>query len=124
MVDTKKGKDALNDVAVHAFFFISKTFINNTRLKLAKNQEKAKQHPEAKLLLFENNTLSSFMLSSKTNMSYSKKCAKNRCVCFNEIVRLIIMTMTLKIKNESHGYDTKRIRPSMDTNILNIKCLR
>ena len=29
-------------------------FINNTWLKLAKNQAKAKQHSEAELLLFEN----------------------------------------------------------------------
>ena len=44
---------------------------------MAKNQVKAKQYPEAKLLLFENYTLSSYMLSSKTSMRYSKKCAKN-----------------------------------------------
>ena len=31
-------------------------FISNTRLKLAKNQVKAKQHPEAELLLYENYT--------------------------------------------------------------------
>ena len=37
-------------IALHAFF-ISNTF---TRLKLAKNQEKANQHPEAKLFLLEN----------------------------------------------------------------------
>ena len=53
-------------------------FINNTWLKLAKNQAKAKQHPEAELLLFENYSLASSMLSSKTNMRYSKKCAKNK----------------------------------------------
>ena len=37
---------------IHAFF-ISSTFISNTRLKLAENQTKAKQHPEAERLLFE-----------------------------------------------------------------------
>ena len=52
----------------------------NTKLKLAKNQAKAKQPPEAELLLFENYSLSSSMLSSKTNLRYSKKCAKNICV--------------------------------------------
>ena len=50
----------------HAFFykqhFISKSFISNTRLKLAKNQAKAKQHPDAKR---ENYSLSSFVLSSE-----------------------------------------------------------
>ena len=39
---------------LHAFFFVSNTFISNTSLKLAKNQEKAKQHPKAELLLSEN----------------------------------------------------------------------
>ena len=40
-------------------FFISKTFISNIKLKLAKNKAKAKQHTEAELLLFENYSLSS-----------------------------------------------------------------
>ena len=34
--------------------FVSNTFISNARLKLAKYQVKAKQHPEAEYLLFEN----------------------------------------------------------------------
>ena len=53
-------------------------FISNTRLKLAKNQAKAKQ-PEAELLLFENYSLSSFMLSKNDKRylkKYSKKYAK------------------------------------------------
>ena len=37
---------------IHAFF-MSNTFINNARPKLAKNQAKAKKQTEAKLLLFE-----------------------------------------------------------------------
>ena len=48
---------------------------NNIR-QLAKNQAKAKQHPEDELLLFENYSLTSSMISSKTNLRYSKKCAK------------------------------------------------
>ena len=35
-------------------FFISNTFISNTRLKLAKNEANAKEDPEAELLLIEN----------------------------------------------------------------------
>ena len=58
--------------------FISSTFISNARLKLAKNQAKAKQHPEAELLLFENYSLSSSTLSSKYNRGYSKKCTKRQ----------------------------------------------
>ena len=34
--------------------FISNTFLSNVKLKLAKYQPKAKQHPEAELLLSEN----------------------------------------------------------------------
>ena len=67
---------------VHAFF-VSNTFISNARLKLAKNQVKAKQHPETELLLFENKSHSSSKLSSKNN---SKKCKKNKCICFNEVI--------------------------------------
>ena len=35
-------------IQIHAFF-ISSTFINNVRMKLAKNQANAKQYPEAEL---------------------------------------------------------------------------
>ena len=59
-------------------FFLSNTFISNARLALAKNQ--AKQHPEDEILLFENHSLSSSMLSSKIDSRYSKKCRKNQ-VC-------------------------------------------
>ena len=62
--------------------------MSNTRVKLAKNQAKAKQQPEAELLLFENYSLSSFMLPSKTNLKYSKKyCQKpNVSVLMYEII--------------------------------------
>ena len=53
-------------------FLISNSFISNTRLKLAKNQGKAKQHPQAETLLFENYLLFSSTLSSKNNGAYSK----------------------------------------------------
>ena len=89
--------------------FISKTFISNTRLRLAKNQAKAKQHPEAELLLFKNYTLHPFTLS-KTNMRFSKKYAKNKFVCFNESMWLITMKMRLKMRNGSHRYKINRTR--------------
>ena len=91
---------------IHAFY-ISNAFITDTRLKLAKNQANANPHPEAELLLFENYSLSSSMLSSKTNMRYSKKRAKNKCVLFNEI-KIIIMKMKVKMKNRSHKYNRNR----------------
>ena len=56
---------------IHAFF-ICNTFISNARLKLAKNQANAKQHPETRLLPFENYSHSSYTLSSKNNGTYSK----------------------------------------------------
>ena len=91
-------------------FFISNTFISNARLKLGKNQAKAKQHPEAELLLFENYSLSPSTLSSKNNIRYSEKCTKNKRVCLNEVIRLMIMKMRLKMKTRSHIYDINRAR--------------
>ena len=55
-------------------------------MKLAKNQGKAKQHPEAEPLLLRNYSLSSFMLSTKNNKRYSETCAKNKYVCFHVII--------------------------------------
>ena len=52
-------------------------------MKFAKNQVKAKQHPEAELLLLRSYSLSSSMLSSKNNKRYSEICAKNKYVCFH-----------------------------------------
>ena len=60
-------------INLHAFFFLQATLISNAKLKLAKNQANAKQHPEAELLLFENYSHSSSTLSSKDNGTYSKK---------------------------------------------------
>ena len=48
-------------------FFINYIFISNARLKLATNQVKAKQHPEAELLLSETYSLCSSTLSSKND---------------------------------------------------------
>ena len=57
-------------------FFLSNTFISNARLKLAKYQAKAIQHPEAKVLLFQNYLFFSSTLSSKSNRRHSKKTYK------------------------------------------------
>ena len=59
--------DKFSLIIWNANFFISNTFVSNTRLKLAKNQAKAKSHPETELLQFENYSLSSIMLSYKNN---------------------------------------------------------
>ena len=60
----------------YMLFFISSTSINNAKLKLAKNQAKAKQHPEVELFLFENYSILSSKLSSKNSRRYSKKYTK------------------------------------------------
>ena len=52
------------------------------RLKLAKNQPKAKQHTDTELFLFENYPLSLSKLSSKNNRRYCKKCIKNYVCLF------------------------------------------
>ena len=57
-------------------------------LKLAKNQTKAKQHVEVKLLLFENCVLFPFTLSSKDNRRYSKKFAKYIYVYLNQVIMI------------------------------------
>ena len=35
----------------------------------------------------------------------------NKCVCIQEIMRLIILKMKMKMKNRSHIYDINRPRP-------------
>ena len=104
------GDGSGNSTELHALF-ISKTFINNVRLKLAKYQAKPQQHPEVELWLFEIYSLSSSTLSSKNNKRYSKKCTKNKYDCLIELVWLMTMKMRLKMKNISQRYDTNTPRP-------------
>ena len=54
--------------------------MSNTRIKLDKNQAKAKQQHEYQLLVSENYSLSSFTLSSKNNGRYSKNVQKQVCL--------------------------------------------
>ena len=51
-----------------------------------------------KLTLFEHFSLSSTTLSFKSNRRYSRKCKKNKCVCFNYIIREMVMKMRLEMK--------------------------
>ena len=66
----------------YTLFFISNTFIRNVRVKLAKNKTKAEQHPETELL---------------TNMF------KNKFVCINEIICLIVMKTKMVMTNRSRN---------------------
>ena len=70
----------LQSLLSYTSFFVSNTFISNAKLKSSKNQAKAKRHSKAELLLFENYSLSSSTLSSKSNRRYSKRCTKNKYV--------------------------------------------
>ena len=63
------------------------------------------------LSLSENYSLYSSMLSSKNTRRYSRKCTKNKCDCFNDIIWLITTKMRLKMKNKSQIYDLNRSRP-------------
>ena len=86
-------------------FFYKQHFYRQWQAEIDKNQANAKQHPEAKLSLFENCSHS----SSENNRTYSKK--KQRAsvpVSVHEIIRLILMKM--KMKNRSHRYDISRPR--------------
>ena len=91
-------------------FFISNIFIGHASLKFAKNQSKSKQHPGPELLLFENYSLYSSTLSCKNDRRYFKKCTQNKFVYFNEVMRLITMKVTLRMKNISHRYNINRPR--------------
>ena len=79
-------------------------------MKLAKNQTKAKQQPEAEIFLFENYSLSSSRYHRKKIRDILKNAKKNEYVCF-EFIWLMILKMRLKMKTRSHGYDIKRHRP-------------
>ena len=75
-------------------FYISNTSISNARLKLAKNQANAEQHPVAELLLFENYSHSSPTLSTKNNRIYSENISKRTGA--SVFIRLIIIKMKMK----------------------------
>ena len=63
-----------NENILNTRFFHKQHFYKQRQPETGKNQAKAKQHPEAELLLFENYLLSSSKLSSKNNRRYSKNC--------------------------------------------------
>ena len=80
------NENDLLHVIIKYTFFYKQQFYKKRQAEIGKNQAKAKQHPEAELLLIENYSLSSSTLSSKNNRRFSKKRTKNKCFCFNEVV--------------------------------------
>ena len=63
------------------------------------------------LTLFENYSFSSSTLSSKNIRRYSKKSTKSKCVCFDDVIWIITMKITLKMNNKSQSYNLVRPRP-------------
>ena len=101
-------------------FFHKQHFYKNAGLKLAKNPENVKQHPEAERLTF------AFFITlsvKKNNRTYSKNKQKNKCVCIHEIIRLIIMKMKMKMKKRCHRYGINRASFTHGHKKVNKKCL-
>ena len=72
----------LDYVLNYTLFFTLQHFYEQHQDEIGKNSSKTKQHPEAELLLFENFSLFSCMLSSKNDKAYSKKGTKTKvCLC-------------------------------------------
>ena len=89
---------------------MSNTFISNARLKLAKNQAEAEQDPEADLLLLENYSHLHTCYHPKIIVHILKNEKKNKYIYINEIIRLILINMNIKMKNRSHRYEINRPR--------------
>ena len=70
--------NTFKELALLGLFGICTLLISITRLKLAKNQAKAKQHSDTELLLFENYLVSPSMLSSKNTADILKNKQKTR----------------------------------------------
>ena len=64
-------------------FFYKQHFYKQRHAEFGKKSANAKQHPEAELLLFENNSHSLSTLSSKNNRTYSKKWAKEQVFLYS-----------------------------------------
>ena len=95
---------------LHAFV-ISNTFISNARLKLAKKQANAKQHPEAELCGYLTIVHILHPLYHPKIIGHTlKDKQKNKSICIHKIIRLIIMNMNMKKKNGSHRYNINRPR--------------
>ena len=58
---------------------------------------------------------------SKIRGNILKNKQKHTCVCFDEIIRLIIIKKKLNIKKRSHKYEQVDQGRGMNTNIVNIK---
>ena len=76
---------------------------------MAKNQANAKQHPEARLYLRIINILHPCYHPKVTGHNLKNQ-QNNKCACFYEIIRLIIMKMEMKMKSRSHRHEINKPR--------------
>ena len=109
-------------------FFISNTFISNTRLKLANHQEKLSSTTFTQLNNFCYLKIIWFLhprYHPKVIVHVQKIVQNSPCACFNKMISLITMKMKRKMKKRSHRYDINRPRPrhGHKYNIPNIKCV-
>ena len=81
--------------------FLSNTFISNARLKLARIQANAKQHPEADCHLKIIHILHPRYHPKMVGQVLKNK-KKDKCVCIHKITRLILMKLKINMKNRSH----------------------
>ena len=87
-------------VFITRFCFISNTFINNARLKMAKNQGNTNRHPEAKLCYLKTFYVYHPCYRPEKIEHILKNKQKNRYACVHEIIRLIIIKMKLNMKKD------------------------
>ena len=90
-----------NTLQLHAFF-IGDTFISKARLKLAKNKQMLKNTLRLNLCYLKILHILHSRCPPTIIGHILKNKQKNKCVCFLEIVRLIVMKMKMKMKNRSH----------------------
>ena len=79
------GEDVLAVEFKYTLFFNKQC---KTEIGKKIRQANTELHPEAELLIFQNYSHSSSMLS-KNNTAYSKNDQKNKYICIHEIMRLI-----------------------------------
>ena len=103
-------------------FFISNTFLSNTKLKLEKNQANTKQHFETMSWgwTFTNIHILHSFYHPKIIGDIVKTKKKKKCVCIHQILWLIIEKMMMKMKNRSHKHNINSPRSRYIVNIRNV----
>ena len=95
-------------VKLYTLFFISNTFAKILNWQINQKLSNTLRLTFCYLKIFR---FLHPLYHPKINRIYSKKCTKNKCVCFNKVIWLLTMKMRLKKKNRSHRYDINRHLP-------------